>query len=103
MLPRDWGPIYRLGRVVMTPSARATVSDQDLATALLRHLRRTWGEEDDCYRRVNQHPNLNGCRILSACCARNRARFWIITEADRKLTTVLLPNEYSAAGDGPSS
>ncbi len=94
MLPLDWGPIYRLGRVVLTPKARARVSDDEVATALLRHSRAAWGERDCTVSRWGHRPILDGCRILSAYRAHNGTLFWIITEADRRLTRVLLPEDY---------
>jgi hypothetical protein len=94
MLPMNWGPLYRLGPVVLTPNARARVSDDDVATALLRHFRTACGESGPCRCRARPRPRLDACRILSACRAGNGTRFWIITEADPKRTQVLLPEEY---------
>lgn len=94
MLPMDLGPIYRLGRVVMTPQARARVSDDDVATALIGHLHVACGEKSHPRRRRPAHPHLEGCRLLSACRAGDGTRFWVITEADRKLTRILLPEDF---------
>ena len=95
MFPMDLGPIYRLGRVIMTPNARASLSDQELAAGLLRHVRRAWGEREHCDQRgCKERSRLDGCRILSACCTRKGTQFWIITEADRALTQVLLPQDH---------
>ena len=98
MLPLDWGPVYRLGRVIMTPNARARVPDDAVARALLRHARKTWGEEPGIRSARTTHPRLVGCRVLTASRAREGPWFWIITEADLQLTTVLLPEEYRTAG-----
>ena len=94
MLPADWGPIYRLGQVVLTPNARARVSDDDVATALLRHLRTTWRQCEGSRPPRSSRPLLEGCRILSAYRAGDGTCFWIITEANAKLTRVLLPEDY---------
>ena len=94
MFPLDWGPIYRLGRVVLTPNARARVSDDDVATALLRHARTAWGERRHVARRQYRRPMLDGCRILSAYRGGDGTCFWIITEPDGRLTRVLLPEDY---------
>jgi hypothetical protein len=37
---------------------------------------------------------LEGCRLLSAFRDRHGVKFWIITEADRSFTTILLPEDY---------
>lgn len=94
MLPLDWGPIYRLGRVVLTPRARATVSDDEVATALRRHARAAWGECPRAAWRRRPRPILDDCRVLSAYRAHNGTLFWIITESDHRLTRVLLPEDY---------
>lgn len=94
MLPLDWGPIYRLGRIVLTPKARARVSDDEVATALLRHTRTAWGQRHHTARHRDRRPMLEGCRILSAYRAGDGTRFWIITEPDGRLTRVLLPEDY---------
>lgn len=94
MWPMDLGPVYRLGRVVMTAQARAILTDQDLAGALLRHVRRVWGETDDVNRPGSGCARLEGCRLLSSCRANNGTRFWIISEPDKSCTRILLPEEY---------
>lgn len=94
MLPTDWGPIYRLGQVVLTPKARARVSDDDVATALLRHARTAWGERPCAVRRHCPRPMLDDCRILSAYRGGDGTRFWIITEPEQRITRVLLPEDY---------
>jgi hypothetical protein len=94
MLPLDWGPIYRLGRVVLTPNARARVSDDEVATALRRHSRTAWGERHGVVYCRRHRPLLDDCRVLSAYRAHNGTLFWIITESDHRLTRVLLPEDY---------
>ena len=93
MLPIDLGPIYRLGRVVMTPNARVRVSDQDLANALLRHLRKVWGQTDQGARYCRR-ARFDGCRMLSAYRASDGTRFWLLSESDQSRTTVMLPEDY---------
>jgi len=91
MFPMDWGPVYRLGRVVLSPSARAKASDDEVATALLRHSRVAWGDRPFRGRRTG--ARLDGCRVLSAYRAGSGALLLIITEANRGLTRVLLPED----------
>ena len=94
MLPLDWGPIYRLGRVILTPKARARVSDSEVATALRRHSRAAWGENPRTDWRRRLRPMLDDCRVFSAYRAHNGTLFWIITESDHRLTRVLLPEDF---------
>lgn len=93
MLPLELGPIYRLGRVVLTPHARAALSDQEVALALRRHLLRACGELAPNRRRKRPRPLLGACRLLSTFRADTGVPFWIITEANRSLTRVLLPTD----------
>lgn len=94
MLPSEWGPVYRLGRVVLTPGARACLPDDAVATALRRHARKAWGETPVARSPNRAGPGLAGCRVLTASQVGDGPCFWIITEADGQLTTVLLPQDY---------
>ena len=94
MVAVQLGHLFPLGRIVATPNALVDVPDRDIARALARHARGDWGELDAPDRQENERSLLDGCRLLSAYRASNGIRFWIITEADRSLTTVLLPEDY---------
>ncbi len=59
-----------------------------------RHRSGDWGELDEHDQRENELSVREGFRILSAYRTRRHARLWIITEADRSSTTILLPEEY---------
>jgi len=83
-----------LGRVVATRGAVGQVSAVDLVTALRRHACGDWGEVDADDRRANDVAAHGGRRVLSAYSTGGGVRFWIITEADRSVTTALLPGEY---------
>lgn len=83
-----------LGRVVSTPGALQRVPQEDIVKGLARHQRHDWGELDRADRQANNRALLDRTRILSAYTAVNGTKFWIITEADRSVTTVLLPDEY---------
>ena len=91
MFPMDWGPVYRLGRVVLSPGARAKASDDEVAAALLRHSRVAWGTRPA--RPQQCASRLDGCRVLSAYRAGSGALLLIITEANRHLTRVFLPED----------
>ena len=53
-----------------------------------------WGEVDEEDKRLNDAALKDGTRLLSAYVTSRGAGLWIITEADRSATTILLPSEY---------
>ena len=82
------------GQIVITPAALNTLSQTDVQTALVRHLRGDWGDVDEHDRKENDVSLQRGFRLLSVYHAANGTKFWIITEADRSATTILLPSDY---------
>ena len=82
------------GRLAMTPGARDTFTDEERLSCLRRHLAQDWGDLDADDRRANERALASGERLFSAYDLRNDRRMYIITEADRSVTTLLLPNEY---------
>lgn len=84
------------GTVVATPGVLEAfrASGDDPASFLLRHLSGDWGELDKHDRRENELSVEHGWRILSCYRLSSGTRIWIITEADRSVTTFLLPEEY---------
>ena len=92
--PKRWRAGFPLGRIVMTDGASQALSPHDIATALLRHARGDWGEVCSPDWEVNGRALEGGGRLLSAYHDRRGVRFWIVTEADRSATTVLLPDDY---------
>lgn len=87
-------PRFPLGRIVITPAAHDVLHPPDIQTALDRHGSGDWGELDDADKRENNIALEQGLRLLSAYTDRGKVRFWIITEADRSVTTILLPTDY---------
>jgi hypothetical protein len=89
------GDVVKLGSVFVTPGARSRLNMNDILIALLtRHMAGDWGDVDADDWKENDHSVKNGYRILSSYVDRNVEKFWIITEADRSATTILLPEEY---------
>jgi len=89
-------PPFSVGAVVATPAVweHFLENNIDLEEYLIRrHLQSDWGDVPHEDAVANDFAVLNGLRILSAYVAANR-RFWIITEADRTVTTFLFPEEY---------
>ena len=83
-----------LGRIVATPAALGTVSQPDIVAALRRHAVGDWGEIDAHDRAANDDALKSNERILSVYRSASGTTFWVITEADRSATTVLLPDDY---------
>jgi hypothetical protein len=89
-------PLFDLGQVVATPGALAALekAGQNAMDLLSRHVTGDWGElcEDD--QKENALSVKRGFRILSNYKTNSGERVWVITEADRSVTTLLLPDEY---------
>lgn len=85
---------FPLGQVVATPGALAEIPHEEIAAALGRHNRGDWGEVGEADKQENELSLREGFRLLSAYRSTAGVKFWIITEADRSATTVLLPEEY---------
>lgn len=88
--------LLSLGRLVATPGALAAleVNGKGSAEFLERHASGDWGDLYDEDKRANDEAIADDLRILSAYRLDDGTRIWIITEADRSSTTVLLPSEY---------
>ena len=80
--------------MVITRNAHDTLKANDVQTALLRHASGDWGELEAEDRQANESALRSGGRLLSAYQDGNGIRFWIITEANRQISTVLLPEDY---------
>jgi 5S rRNA maturation endonuclease (ribonuclease M5) len=85
---------FALGRIVATPNALRSLDQMDIRSGLSRHMGGDWGELDAADKAENELSLVEGFRLLSAYKAANGTKFWIITEADRSATTVLLPADY---------
>ena len=85
---------FPLGQVVATANALANPAAEDIRRALHRHAGGDWGDvcADDA--KENELSPREGFRLLSVYKAGNGTKFWIISEADRSVTTVLLPEDY---------
>lgn len=90
------GPLFPYGRAVATPGALAALSLAGVVPEALlgRHVRGDWGELCEEDRRMNAEALSTGGRLLSVYALPDETRVWIITEADRSATTLLLPHEY---------
>lgn len=89
-------PLFPLGRVVATPGALRALEQagQDPVALLGRHAVGDWGQLSAADRQENEFSLNHGFRLLSSYPITGGPTVWIITEADRSATTILLPDEY---------
>ncbi len=89
-------PLFDLGQLVATPGALAALekTGQNAMEFLSRHVMGDWGDLPEEDKNENQISLERGFRLLSSYRTTADARVWVITEADRSHTTLLLPNEY---------
>jgi hypothetical protein len=84
---------FPLGQLAITANASTRLSTEEVLTALRRHTSGDWGDlcpEDTL---ANDNALAERGRLFSAY-GQGDERFWVITEADRSVTTVLLPEDY---------
>ena len=84
---------FELGVVCATPGAILELGPALIAELLGRHASGDWGDVGEFDRRENELAACEGFRVFSAY-ETPYGRAWVITEADRSSTTVLLPGEY---------
>jgi hypothetical protein len=87
---------FTLGSLVATPAALQAIADsvQTPLDFLSRHCRGDWGDLDAHDRRANEAALKHGERLLSVYVTFKGVRLYVITEADRSSTCILLPEEY---------
>jgi hypothetical protein len=91
------GPRFQMGRPVITPSAQAALNAAGIDAVLLlaRHIHGDWGTLSVEDLAANELALLTGKRLLSSYdLPDGQTKVWIITEADRSVTTILLREEY---------
>lgn len=89
-------PRFSPGRLLSTPGALDAMMDaqQSPMEFVNRHIHGDWGDicEDD--QQVNEESLEHGLRLLSSYRTKTGVKLWVIIEADRSVTTILLPDEY---------
>ena len=90
---------FNLGQVVMTRGVNDQVAESEafakfVMNSLTRHRRGDWGNLSKDDKKENELSLKEGFRLLSAYEAEGLSKIWIITEADRSVTTILFPDEY---------
>lgn len=98
----DHAPRFILGQIVSTPGALAACSSSHMLDCLSRHQRGDWGFACADDKATNEEAVTAGLPVISAypidpakpCQGWGDNTIWVITEADRSVTTLLLPDEY---------
>jgi hypothetical protein len=83
-----------LGRLLATNSAIETIPPNDIHAALRRHVTGDWGDLSEEDRLTNEFALIRGERLFSAYHSEAGVKYYVITEWDRSVTTVLLPEDY---------
>lgn len=94
--------LFPSGQIAITPGADDLLAEANLhwIRILARHLSGDWGDLDEEDKRANDLALTEGSRVFSSYQVRedqergSEQRIWVITEADRSATTILLPSEY---------
>ena len=85
---------FLLGKIVLTPTALQSLSVEDICRAIDRHCVGDWGLVCEADRAENEFALRHGLRVMSVFESKGGVRFWVLSEADRSLTTLLLPGDY---------
>ncbi len=88
--------LFELGRVVATPGALEALTESGEAPLLYlaRHVTGDWGEMRQEDKAANTLALITGERLMSSYRTSRGTKLWVITEADRSSTCLLLPDEY---------
>lgn len=89
-------PKFKMGQLCSTPGALKAMNNagQNPMAFVGRHLNGDWGEVCTDDQQANEEALDSNLRLLSAYRTNEGVKLWVITEADRSLTTILLPEEY---------
>ena len=89
-------PKFRLGQMCSTPGALEAMNDAGQSPMVFvgRHVQGDWGEVCADDQQANEEALDSNLRLLSAYRTNEGVKLWVITEADRSVTTILLPEEY---------
>ena len=85
---------FRLGKIVSTPGALDRLTQADILLGIQRHQAGDWGDVDEHDHTANERALVEGTRLWSVYHAGSGVKFWLITEACRSHTTILLPEDY---------
>ncbi len=93
--------LFPLGRIMMTTNLQGKIQEanpehweEELQGLIARHASGDWGDLGEEDKGENDLSVKRGFRIFSAYATSHGFRVWVITEADRSVSTVLLPSDY---------
>ena len=95
-MPQNNKPaLFLLGQIIATPGALAALdkAGQRPQEFLTRHVQGDWGDLSEADRQENEFSLVRGFRLISSYQTNAGDTVWVITEADRSATSILLPNE----------
>lgn len=96
----QFGPVtgslakFCLGKIVATSNALVQIPHDEILHSLGHHVQGDWGTLDAEDLQSNERALKQSGRLFSQYFSAQKIKFWIITEADRSVTTVLLPEDY---------
>ena len=85
---------FALGNIVITPNALGQLTPADIQLGLQRHQTGDWGNLGEEDWKENDNALRTGLRLLSSYRSSGGVTFWIITESNREVTTLLMPDDY---------
>lgn len=94
MYPSLSGPYFHLGVLVQTAAVSDRLPAREVAHALARHMAKDWGDLCEEDKRANDNALRYGDRLFSVYHSSKNEKFYVITEWDRSVTTILFPEEY---------
>ena len=87
-------PLFAMGQIYITPGAMNVLNTAEVNNFLYRHCHGDWGLVCAEDAEENWFSLQNGYRLISVYATYDEVIVWVITEDDRSITTVLLPEEY---------
>lgn len=96
LIPARRVPMFPLGKVCATPGLIDALRDnaQSPLAFIARHVNGDWSDMTADDQQANSESVTNGTRIFSSYRMKDGKKLYVITEADRSVTTLLLPSEY---------
>ena len=85
---------FRLGKIVSTPNALDRLTQDDILLAIGRHQAGDWGDVSEDDRAANERALVEGTRLWSVYHTGSGVKYWLITEAGRRVTNVELHISY---------
>lgn len=89
----DEPKLFPYGRLLITATATNVLDEEEAGALFRRHLSGDWGDLDAADAKANEQALKHGERLLS-CYATDKGRFYVITEWDRSVTTLLPVSDY---------